>query len=76
MANRYSKVDYRRFASILRSSGQLVLHGEGHWSPEEIIRDIANAIAYEFEKDDGLYLKFDRKQFFALAGINDPKESE
>jgi len=71
MANRYSRVDYRRFASIIRSSTNLIIHGDGSWSVEQVIRDIANAMAHEFEKDDE---KFDRKQFFMQTGINDPKE--
>ena len=79
MANRYSRVDYRRFASIIRSAAHSLPLDMKAGSPEygaaELIRhDIANAIAYEFEKDDRE--KFDRKQFFALAGANDPKESK
>ncbi len=74
MAARYTRADYRRFASILRSSVQLAGEKDVTWSPEEIIRDIANAIAYEFEKDNPGKTGFNRKQFFVLTGLEDPKE--
>lgn len=72
MAARYSRVDYRRFASILRSTiHNVVINGK--LSPEETVRNIASAISYEFEKDSDM---FSRQQFFAQANVNDPKEDE
>ena len=82
MAARYSKVDYRRFASIVRSSVQMMcdvrnaaVDGPRNvaWSPEQVITDFANSIAHEFEKDNPGVKGFDRKQFFVHAGVNDPR---
>ncbi len=82
MAARYSRVDYRRFASIIRAATQRA-EQQSHQDTdafldgtEMAISDIANAIAYEFEKDNPGKTGFNRKQFFALAGANDPKGEE